>query len=125
MEHGDLVCGDRAVDWRVFLLPSARLGYSHQPHHGGVRLPVCRLVIAGDRVSRMAAVAPDAVRHVVDRGRLLRTVLAFSEPGCFGPDARCQLARVIGAVWDVRAGLVGGPVEGHSLAPRLHLKFLC
>ena len=97
---------DHFADRGIFLLPGTGLKYSNQSDHVCVRLLKCFLVHACHGRATLASVAIDVVLHLVDRGRLLRTLLVLCQSGRFGNDAISQCTGVFVALLDVRSGLV-------------------
>lgn len=106
LEAGDSCHRHWLADCWLVLLPSARLGHTHQLHHGIDGLSNGVFVDAHHGRKAVAAMALDDFLDVVHSGWVLLAVLAFQKPGGTCVDARGQCPGISFALLDVRDGLV-------------------
>ncbi len=106
MEAASFVHWFDATHCGVVLLSSARLGHSHQLHHGRVCLSDSPLEHARNPGAPLEILSTDVVLDVVHGRRVLLDLLALQEPRGSGSDAVGKCTGFTVAVLDVRAGLV-------------------
>jgi hypothetical protein len=94
------------ADPGFILLSGSGLGYCHKHHHGDICLPYRSLEHAGAPRNEMVFIPLHALLYLVYRGRMLRPLLAFHEPGSTRTHAQGKLSSFVIALWNMRHRLV-------------------